>query len=93
MVHATFSIDPELELHWNLDGAKIKPMRKVYKVIREGLKAILNIQKTIKDIYGKISVVFEGNELKDINYLPLSEKGLIISSFYIAFCSQTNSLN
>ena len=46
--------------------------------MRDGLRTVLKIQQNIQDLYGKLSLVLEKSELKDVNYIPIKEKGLFL---------------
>ena len=78
MILSSFSSDSELTLQWYLTGTAITSTNPVYKLMRDGLKAVLKIQKAIEDFYGKLSVIIEGSEIKDVKYIPVHEKGSFI---------------
>ena len=78
IIDASFSMDSGVSFNWYFNPSEIKPTSPIYKVIRDGLSTVLKIQQEIQDFYGKLSLVLEKSELKDVNYIPIKEKGLCV---------------
>ena len=78
IIIASFSIDSEVSLNWYFNESVIELTSPIYQVMRDGLRTVLKIQQKIQDLYGKLSVVMEKSEIKDVNYIPIKEKGLLV---------------
>ena len=78
IIDASFSMDSRVSFNWYFNQNEINPTSPIYKVMRDGLRTVLKIQQNIQDLYGKLSLVLEKSELKDVNYIPIKEKGLFV---------------
>ena len=85
LIIASFSIDSEVSLNWYFNESVIESTSPIYQVMRDGLRTVLKIQQKIQDLYGKLSVVMEKSEIKDVNYIPIKEKGLSVPVLLVLF--------
>ena len=79
----------------NFNQNEINPTSPIYKVMRDGLRTVLKIQQNIQDLYGKLSLVLEKSELKDVNYIPIKEKGLFVpvKLVYVITCGVCSNID
>ena len=85
IIIASFSIDSEVSLNWYFNESVIELTSPIYQVMRDGLRTVLKIQQKIHDLYGKLSIVMEKSEIKDVNYIPIKEKGLLVPVIRVLF--------
>ena len=85
IIIASFSIDSEVSLNWYFNESVIELTSPIYQVMRDGLRTVLKIQQKIQDLYGKLSIVMEKSEIKDVNYIPIKEKGLLVPVIRVLF--------
>ena len=96
IIIASFSVDSEVSLNWYFNESVIELTSPIYQVVRDGLRTVLKIQQKIQDLYGKLSVVMEKSEIKDVNYIPIKEKGLSVPVILVLFfitCSVCSNID